>query len=81
MQQKIKELYEKALEQNISNNMAWEDLNPEKFAELIIRECMSQIKEMSIENAGHDGSEYSEGFESCAFLSIRKIEEHFGVKE
>jgi hypothetical protein len=39
MNQRIKQLYEQAMEQHVSNNMAWEELNPEKFAELIVREC------------------------------------------
>jgi hypothetical protein len=39
MNERIRELYEQALEQHVSNNSAWEDLNPEKFAELIVQEC------------------------------------------
>jgi hypothetical protein len=41
MNERIKELYEQALEQYVSNNLAWEELNPQKFAELIVRECMT----------------------------------------
>ena len=39
MNERIRELYEQATEEHISNNMAWSELNPEKFAELIVREC------------------------------------------
>ena len=39
MNERIKQLYEQAMEQHVSNNMAWEELNPEKFAELIVKEC------------------------------------------
>ena len=43
MNERIRELYEQALEQHVSNNSAWEELNPEKFAELIVRECVDII--------------------------------------
>jgi hypothetical protein len=39
MNERIKELYEQATEEHISNNMAWSELNPEKFAQLIIQKC------------------------------------------
>ena len=41
MNDRIKQLYELAHEQHHSNNMAWEEINHEKFAELIIRDCAS----------------------------------------
>lgn len=43
MNERIKQLYERAMEQHVSNNSAWEELNPEKFAELIVRECISTL--------------------------------------
>ncbi len=45
MNKKIEEIYNKALEEHRSNNTAWEELNPKKFAELIIRECINLSKE------------------------------------
>lgn len=39
MNERIKQLYEQSMEQHASNNTAWEELNPEKFAELIVKEC------------------------------------------
>ena len=45
MNERIKELYEQAMEQHISNNSAWEELNPEKFAELIVKECADFLKD------------------------------------
>jgi carbon monoxide dehydrogenase subunit G len=72
MQQKIKELYEKSLEQNISNNMAWEELNPEKFAELIVKECIN-----SIDQFDHHGNPAKE----IVPIIISQIKEKFGVKE
>lgn len=44
MNERIKELYRQAMEQKVSNNMAWEELNPEKFAELIVEECKRQCE-------------------------------------
>lgn len=44
MNERIKELYNEALGQHVSNGMAWEELDPEKFAELIIRDCVTEIQ-------------------------------------
>jgi hypothetical protein len=66
MNERIKQLYEQAIEQHVSNNMAWEELNPEKFAELIVRECA----EVAHCNFHVDG---------LTLGSIMK--EHFGVKK
>ena len=54
MNPRIQELYEQAMEQHVSNNAAWEELNPEKFAELIVRECLEIAKnrEDEFESAG-----------------------------
>jgi hypothetical protein len=53
----------------------------EKFAELIVRECMAQIEEVKQIKAGHAGLEYTQGFDDGMFVAIRTIEEHFGVEE
>lgn len=45
MNERIKELYEQSMEQHVSNNMAWEELNPEKFAELILANA-DELKRM-----------------------------------
>ena len=65
MNERIAKLYDQAMEQHISNNSAWEELNPEKFAELIVRESATFINvEMSL--GGVDG---------------RSLLEHFGLVE
>ncbi len=51
MNPRIKELYEQSMEQHVSNNMAWEELNPEKFAELIVQECVNTLEFHGFENA------------------------------
>ena len=55
------------------------DLN--KFAELIVRECMSQIEEVRQIKAGNPGPVYTQGFDDGMFVAIRTIEEHFRVEE
>ena len=55
----------------------------EKFAELIVRECMFQIKEEH--NLKSNGTEpagpYAHGFDDGMFVAIKTIQEHFGVEE
>ena len=70
MNERIKELYEQAMEQHVSNNMAWEELNPEKFAELIVRECAGIAYEYDIPNLTGPGE----------FIGNR-MKKHFGVEE
>lgn len=70
MKERIKEIYNKALEQHVSNNMAWEELNPEKFAELIIRECMDVVRDI---NQEYDGG-------STVVNAAEEIKQHFGVE-
>jgi hypothetical protein len=43
MNERIKQLYEQSMEQHVSNNMAWEELNPEKFAQSIVQECIHAL--------------------------------------
>ena len=45
MNERIKEIYNESLEQHVSNNSAWEELNPEKFAELIVKECAQFVED------------------------------------
>jgi hypothetical protein len=56
----------------------------EKFAELIVQECMFQIKEEH--NLNSNGTEpagpYAHGFDDGMFVAIKTIQEHFfGVEE
>ncbi len=70
MKERIKEIYNKALEQHVSNNKSWEELNPEKFAELIIRECMDVVRDI---NQEYDGG-------STVVNAAEEIKQHFGVE-
>ena len=59
----------------------WNQEYSEKFAELIVQECMTQIEEVKRIQAGNAGPEYTQGFDDGMFVAIRTIEEHFGVEE
>jgi hypothetical protein len=50
----------------------------EKFAELIVRECMLQC--IKVEN-DVELSDYKGGFKDGALLCYQEIQEHFGVEK
>ena len=79
MNEKIMKLSEQAIEDMPG---AWNipDEFRKKFAELIVRECMTQIQQVREIKAGHAGPEYTQGFDDGMFVAIRTIEEHFGVE-
>ena len=83
MNERIKELAEQCvIVKYDSTGISYEaGFDKEKFAELIVRECMSQIEEVKQIKAGHAGPEYTQGFNDGMFVAIRTIEEHFGVEE
>jgi hypothetical protein len=64
MNERIKELYNQAQEHHKSKNMALEEVNYEKFAELIIKECAKVGASVDI----------------GACIVESKIKQHFGVK-
>ena len=83
MNKRIRELAEQAgstHKQNLGVYQFYTD-ELEKFAELIVGECMSQIEEVRQIKAGNAGPVYTQGFEDGMFVAIRTIEEHFGVEE
>ena len=81
MNKRIKELYEQSFLTDDYVNVGINGVelgikfDPEKFAELIIRECMSQIEEVRQIKAGNAGPVYTQGFEDGMFVAIRTIEE------
>lgn len=86
MNERIKELSGKALDKAVP--YTWTKLDYEQIqellachAELIVRECMSQIEEVRQIKAGNAEPVYTQGFEDGMFVAIRTIEEHFGVEE
>ena len=58
--------------------------NKEKFAELIVKECMAQIKEvkeLSLPYNANREQAYEFGYDDGMTVAVRTIEEHFGVEE
>ena len=53
----------------------------EKFAELIVRECVSQIETVRGYTAGNPDPTYAQGFDDGMFVACKTIEEHLGVGE
>jgi hypothetical protein len=84
MNERIRELEKQATETvecGLNGTHTALRFNRKKFAELIIRECMTQIQQVREIKAGHAGPEYTQGFDDGMFVAISTIEEHFGVKE
>jgi hypothetical protein len=88
MNERIKELYNQSLEEKYqyggsdakpgemySNYITV--LNPEKFAELIVRECMATCSKQAADWEGEYADAHNDGVGSC----ISGIKEHFGVEE
>ena len=74
MNKRIRELYEQAMEQHVSNNMAWEELNPEKFAELLVRKCAEIALKKGMESPDTD-------FRTGSHVINGYLLTYFGVEE
>ena len=62
----------------------YDEFDHEKFAELIVRECVNQVKEQYIpvsEDAAMMNDEHWKGYKHCGVDSVVAIREHFGVEE
>ena len=83
MNKRIKELEKQCWSHRVDGALVDGHLHfdRQKFAELIVQECMSQIEEVRQIKAGNAGPVYTQGFEDGMFVAIRTIEEHFGVEE
>jgi hypothetical protein len=93
MNEKIKELAEQAYEQKqnmvidpktyemVPGKTYRKELNVQKFAELIVRECMSEIQRVRQIKVGNAGPVYNQAFDDGMFVAIGTIEEHFGIEE
>ena len=90
MNERIKELTEQAEEYAAANatgdwevGPAYQDLFNEKFAELIVRECVYVIqKEVSLKyKDGGETEEFMGGHYASSLLARVKIKRHFGVEE
>jgi hypothetical protein len=60
------------------------NFNYQKFAELIVRECMRQVEEQYLpvlEDETMMKEEHWKGYKHCGVDSVVAIREHFGVEE
>ena len=90
MNERIKELAEQAddyadnkIQQPGEYHPDWHDIRDEKFAELIVRECVAQIRPMwnQVKEVGappgYDYDTFDLAYNDC----MNAIKEHFGVEE
>jgi hypothetical protein len=56
------------------------NMDAEKFAELIVKECAEQIKTQGISASSEDYGDYEIGFNAGLFHALRTTKEHFGVE-
>ena len=75
MNERIKELAEQCHHRYSEHNI---DL--EKFAELIVRECV-QVCEPILDEPYEDMTEFGKGLVEGQDVAIERIKEHFGVEE
>lgn len=75
MNNKIKELYIKTL--NESENMRWNIEDSEKFAELIIRECLGCCEQVISDPVPKSKDTWLNGGWQC----IEEIKYHFGIEK
>ena len=73
MNERIAELYDQAIVIEDGGDYVCGELDPVKFAELIVKECMEVA-----------GASYTSTPEDCVYyvdLAVNRIAEHFGVEE
>lgn len=82
MNKRIQALAEQAIDYFCDNEKSkiMDEKVLENFAELILRECISQIEEVAEIKVGHAGREYTQGFLDGMFVAASTIEEHFGIE-
>jgi hypothetical protein len=69
---------------NTDANADWYDTRDEKFAELIVQQCMNQVREQYLpvlEDEIMMKDTYWDGYVLCGVDSYVAIKEHFGVEE
>ena len=83
MNQRIKLLAEQALIEFMDENeyatVILPDLLSQKFAELIVKECIETVAENMYSGMTH--SDFSDGADFAYAQAISDIKQHFGVEE
>jgi hypothetical protein len=86
MNERIKQLKEQAMEwvpNQVDPDTKIRLLNAEKFAELIVKECVAQIQPMwdQVQEIGPPGGYDYDTFDLAYNDCMNAIKEHFGVEE
>jgi hypothetical protein len=84
MNERIKQLAKEAAREMNETGTYSEPKFQEKFAELIVRECMNQVREQYLpvlEDEIMMKDTYWDGYVLCGVDSYVAIKEHFGVTE
>jgi len=83
MNERIDKLFEQALEEFMSENKYATIIVPdplkEKFAQLIVRECV-QVCEPILDEPYENMTEFGKGLVEGQDVAIERIKEHFGVE-
>ena len=77
MTERIKQI----LDQCINKDMAdkpWPLVDTDKFAKLIIQECIESVKQDM--HSGHSHSDFSTGYDAALEIAVCNIEEKFGIE-
>ena len=56
-------------------------LDRQKFAELIVRECIEQGKQIQLQTVSNGSKDYVDGREMGIEVFMSQIKKHFGVEE
>jgi hypothetical protein len=83
MNKRFRELKEQAMEwvpNQVDPDTKIRLLNAEKFAELIVQECI-QVCEPILDEPYEDMTEFGKGLVEGQDVAIERIKEHFGVEQ
>ena len=82
MNERIRELLKQAtvVEYGVDNGFDRTTVDQEKFAELIVRECI-QVCEPILDEPYENMTEFGKGLVEGQDVAIERIKEHFGVGE
>jgi len=82
MNERIAKLYDQALVLESNGDYVAGELDPVKFAELIVRECIDKIETHQIPVGNSAAGEMACEWTYAALKEIRdEIKQHFGVEE
>ena len=79
MNERIRQLYDQAIIIEDNGDYVWGELDPEKFAELIVRECMTKVSEWDMGIDDPVGA--TDNTSEVARDMVAEIKQHFGVEE